>query len=107
MTKQGAAPLPLGTTQTSACRANRTQKPPSLIRCSGCKNGWTGLSACHCSGCHRTFTGLSAFDLHRVGGQCNDPEALFTEKGEPRLVRVDKPQWSGWRVPGEMPEDLW
>jgi hypothetical protein len=30
----------------------------------------------HCSaaGCHRTFGSVSAFDEHRVGGKCLDPE---------------------------------
>lgn len=91
----------------SAQRGTRAQKPPPLIECSGCENRWTGLSACHCSGCHRTFTGLTAFDIHRVGGECSDPATLFNEKGEPRLVPVEKAHWSGWRVPGDMPEDLW
>jgi hypothetical protein len=51
--------------------------------------------------CHRTFTGVTAFDLHRTGGRCNDPETLVTKLGEPRLVRVTKRYWSGWGRPGE------
>lgn len=93
--------------QKSVPAISRRQKPASLIECGGCGNGWTGLSACHCSGCHRTFTGLSAFDIHRVGGQCGNPESIVGKDGEPRLIRVDRPRWSGWRIPGEMPEDLW
>jgi hypothetical protein len=81
----------------------RAQKPPSLIQCSGCDNGWTGTSACHCCACHRTFTGITAFDIHRTGGECSDPTGIFTEKGEPRLVAVDKLYWSGWACPGEKP----
>lgn len=76
-------------------------RPPNFITCAGCGAGWTGLSACHCSGCHRTFTGLSAFDIHRVGGQCSDPADIVNQKGEPRLVRAEKPHWSGWACPGD------
>lgn len=76
-------------------------RPPALITCGGCANTWTGTGACHCSGCHRTFTGLSAFDTHRTGGRCNAPETLLTQKGEPRLVPVDRPHWSGWATPGD------
>jgi hypothetical protein len=78
-----------------------TKNPPVLIRCNGCSTTWTGAMACHCASCHRTFTGVTAFDLHRTGGRCNDPETLVTKLGEPRLVRVTKRYWSGWGRPGE------
>jgi hypothetical protein len=91
------------TAQKSLSGFPQSQQSPSLIQCSGCQNVWTGMNACHCSGCHRTFTGITAFDIHRTRGRCNEPEDLFTEKGEPRLVAVDKLYWSGWGLPGERP----
>lgn len=80
---------------------NGKSGPSQPIACGTCGAIWTGLIACHCSGCHETFTGLSAFDIHRVGGQCCDPAAIVNKKGEHRLVRVDKPHWSGWACPGD------
>lgn len=88
---------------TSPERDTKTQRAPSLIRCNGCDNGWTGAMVCHCCVCHRTFTGFRAFDTHRVGAVCNDPETILTKTGEPRLVRVEKTHWSGWGQPGERP----
>lgn len=71
------------------------------IGCGGCKNRWTGLNTCHCGACHRTFTGIKAFDIHRTGGRCTNPAEVFDKHGNPRLIPVDKPHWSGWRVPGD------
>lgn len=87
--------------QTALPGFTRRQKPPSLTRCSGCANTWTGLLSCHCGACHVTFTGITAFDAHRVGGVCNDPASLLTKTGEPRLIEVTKTHWSGWGRPGE------
>lgn len=88
---------------SSPCHARQSQQSVSQVQCGGCQNTWTGASACHCSACHRTFTGISAFDIHRTGGQCNEPTELFTKNGEPRLVAVDRLYWFGWGCPGERP----
>lgn len=78
-------------------RRERKTSPPALIACSGCDSKWSGIAVCHCSGCHRTFTSISAFDIHRTrAGECLDPATVVNLKGEPRLVPVDKPTWSGW-----------
>lgn len=69
--------------------------------CNGCTNRWTGLLTCHCSGCHTTFTGLGAFDAHRSRGKCLEPASVLTQKGEPRLMPVARPQWSGWSLAGD------
>lgn len=96
-----------GTPRKSVSRGLPSQKTGSLVHCNGCVNTWTGSSACHCSGCHRTFTGITAFDIHRAGGYCTSPEEVLTEKGVPRLVRVQKAHWSGWGHPGERPEEAY
>ena len=92
--------------QKSPSQRTITQKSPLPIKCNGCNNRWSGVTACHCAGCHRTFTSLAAFDIHRIGGQCNDPTTQLDRSGDPRLVPVDKLYWSGWRLPGELPTEL-
>lgn len=42
----------------------------------------------HCGGCGRHFTGLSAFDEHRKGGTCNDPESMMKKNSEPAFQSV-------------------
>jgi hypothetical protein len=74
---------------------------PEWITCARCDFRWTGLSACHCGACHRTFSGLSAFDIHCVGGHCNDPATLVKRNGEPRLVSTTCLHWAGWGQPGQ------
>jgi hypothetical protein len=50
------------------------------IRCSGCDETWTAISAAHCGACHQTFSGVGLFDLHRSQyghrGACLSPETL-------------------------------
>lgn len=36
-------------------------------------------SRCKCSGCGEFFSGLTAFDKHRRGGVCADPEYIGLE----------------------------
>ena len=42
--------------------------------CVRCGERWTGMSKCHCTGCHRMFKSAAAFDRHRRGLKCVDPE---------------------------------
>ncbi len=35
----------------------------------------------HCSACHRTFTAVTWFDIHRIGGRCNDIPGLVEKDG--------------------------
>lgn len=49
-----------------------------------------------CAGCRRLFGSDSAFEAHRKGGSCRDPEAVLTKAGTPRLQ--PKPSRS---APGE------
>lgn len=50
--------------------------------CFHCKSTWTGLNRAHCVGCHRTFNSVGAFDKHRVGCQCADPQDLGMKADE-------------------------
>jgi len=43
----------------------------------GCGRGesrWSGYNTAHCATCHKTFAGVGAFDYHRNGGACRDPQ---------------------------------
>jgi hypothetical protein len=42
--------------------------------CGRCGKEWGGMRTAHCAACHVTFTGLTAFDAHRKGGKCAQPE---------------------------------
>lgn len=46
-----------------------------------------------------------ATKLHHVrrvwGGLDGAPADIVNQKGEPRLVRAEKPHWSGWACPGD------
>jgi hypothetical protein len=58
----------------------------SLVGHGACGLRWhqSGNDTGHCGCCHRTFTSLRAFDAHRQGGQCVDPESMKDDDG--RLV---------------------
>lgn len=73
--------------------------PRDAITCPRCGNWWTGLISCHCGACHCSFTGIGAFDIHRRGGKCVDPETILTKTGEPALIPANKP-WPGWSQTG-------
>ena len=69
-------------------------------RCGSCGQTWTGTSAAHCGAeCHLTFTSLSAFDRHRRGGKCLDPD-------EVGLVMKERDRWLGWGYPSD-PHGTW
>lgn len=42
----------------------------------------------HCAGCDQHFSGLGAFDAHRRGGYCGEPETMVVEKTGRRLLQV-------------------
>jgi hypothetical protein len=88
----GGVRMPQTRTRSSDHAPAAENRPPSAITCRGCENWWTGLSSAHCSACHITFTGIYAFDMHRRGGRCADPNDID-------LVPALKP-WSGWSRPG-------
>jgi hypothetical protein len=66
--------------------------PPNAIRHGACGSWWTGAERSHASCCHRTFSSLTAFDKHRKGGRCNDPESVG-------LVAREKPYGTLWGNP--------
>jgi len=41
-----------------------------------CGEHFGSLKWCHCWVCHETFSTERAFDKHRVGGVCHDPESV-------------------------------
>ena len=65
--------------------------------CSKCKETWTGMATCHCMGCHRTFGSIGAFDKHRIGCKCADPESIG--------MKMDG-KWV-WRVPMDEKMKKW
>lgn len=38
-------------------------------------------SQSHCSVCHKTFSAVTWFDIHRIGGKCNDIPGLVDKDG--------------------------
>lgn len=42
----------------------------------------------HCGGCDRHFTGLTAFDAHRIGGECKEPESAKSLKSGRPLLQI-------------------
>jgi hypothetical protein len=66
--------------------------PKNAIRHGECQRWWTGSERSHASCCHRTFSSLSAFDAHRKGGRCNNPEDVG-------LIARPKPYGDLWGWP--------
>ncbi|MHA7703421.1 FDXHR family putative zinc-binding protein [Mycobacterium sp. ML4] len=93
-------PSPVSSIQTTPeNRSARDRSTENHVCCASCGAWWTGLAAAHCSGCHQSFTSVGAFDRHRKGFECCDPETLRTESGEPAFVVADR-SWPGWSLPG-------
>ncbi len=59
--------------------------------CKRCRDKWTGKNTCHCTACHRNFKGFRAFDKHRSGMVCTDPEKLGMEMNEKGIWRFPMP----------------
>lgn len=78
------APLPI---------PGRNGIPINAIVHGACRSWWTGGERSHCGGCCRTYTSLSAFDRHRRGGQCLDPQTAG-------LIARQKPYGLLWGWPG-------
>ncbi len=64
----------------------------------GCEHNWGGIPpgkrACGCHACGEIFSSNTAFDRHRKGGNCLDPE-------EAGLVVAERGEWTFWANPGE------
>lgn len=71
---------------------NPTPIPKSAVTHGECGSWWTGAERSHASCCHRTFSSLSAFDQHRKGLRCNNPEDVG-------LVAREKPYGTLWGWP--------
>jgi hypothetical protein len=72
--------------------ANPTLIPKNAVWHGECGSWWSGAERSHASCCHRTFSSLSAFDQHRKGLRCNDPESVG-------LVAREKPYGTLWGWP--------
>ncbi|GHB55833.1 hypothetical protein GCM10010331_49620 [Streptomyces xanthochromogenes] len=69
-----------------------TPIPPNAVIHGECGAWWTGTERSHASCCHRTFSSLSAFDQHRKGLRCNNPEDVG-------LIAREKPFGTLWGWP--------
>lgn len=71
--------------------------PADISHCSTCHRTWPGDSSqVHCADCCHHFTSTTAFDIHRAGGECRDPQALISETGKPRLRVVRRKFGLAW-----------
>lgn len=59
-----------------AFTAAGTQDPADLPHAHPCGARWSGATTSHCGACHETFTSVGAFDRHRNGSRCTNPEAI-------------------------------
>jgi hypothetical protein len=64
----------------------------------GCEHNWGGMPsgkrACMCRACGEIFSSNTAFDAHRKGFECRDPESVG-------LVVAERGDWAVWANPGE------
>lgn len=54
--------------------------------CGDCHRYWSSHREAHCAGCCRHFASNAAFDAHRLGDACHDPETLHRQDGRPRFA---------------------
>lgn len=94
--QERVSPAP-GTTAYPEPADSLPLRPANAVTATCCGAWWTGSSPCHCSGCHQNFSGISAFDRHRRGGKCADPDQVG-------LTPVNR-KWEGWGFPGSWEPD--
>lgn len=70
----------------------QSPRPANAITHGACGQWWTGAERSHCGGCHITLSSLTAFERHRRGMRCNNPEAVG-------LVAREKPYGTLWGLP--------
>lgn len=73
---------------TTCATCSLDYRPES--HCSGCHLTWYGLEECHCPTCHEHFSSDSGFLMHQTSDACDDPAALTTEGGRPKLKQVER-----------------
>lgn len=62
---------------------------PAEIHCQDCHRYWRSNREAHCAACCRHFASNAAFDAHRIGDTCNDPETLTRQDGRIRFSARD------------------
>jgi hypothetical protein len=73
---------------------------PVIHRCGSCPRLWTGYAEAHCSACHRHFGSVKAFDSHRGGDACHNPNRLRDQQGNHKLVEQHRSSGLVWVFPG-------
>lgn len=79
-------------TECAACRHGLEHgwwgtEIPAENHCPDCHRYWRSDREGHCAGCCRHFASNAAFDAHRIGDACRDPQTLLRQDGRERFTR--------------------